>query len=186
MATIAPPLICPQGHGPGVPGSRFCTFCGTVLVAPLAPGQPLPASPATAPPPANGGWQPVNAGTAQAMPAVPVRTTAAPQWQPAPVAPVPPPSSGPIPAPSPTQAAPIAQNQPVPCKTCNNTGTGLSEAVLVCPECSWLRPLLPGYKLDRSVFLWAQDGQAMTTSAEHLRAPFGGEGSLRQGGPAMD
>ncbi len=96
------------------------------------------------------------------MPAVPVRTTAAPQWQPAPVAPVPPPSSGPIPAPSPTQAAPIAQNQPVPCKTCNNTGTGLSEAVLVCPECSWLRPLLPGYKLDRSVFMWAQDGQAMT------------------------
>jgi predicted Zn finger-like uncharacterized protein len=29
-------------------------------------------------------------------------------------------------------------------------------------ECGWLRPLLPGYKLDRSVFLWAQDGQAMT------------------------
>jgi Zn-dependent protease with chaperone function len=34
--------------------------------------------------------------------------------------------------------------------------------VLVCTECAWLRPLLPGYTLDRSVFLWAQDGQAMT------------------------
>jgi predicted Zn finger-like uncharacterized protein len=32
---------------------------------------------------------------------------------------------------------------------------------MVCPECSWLRPLFPGYTLDRSVFLWAQDGQAM-------------------------
>jgi predicted Zn finger-like uncharacterized protein len=172
MATIAPPLICPQGHGPGVPGSRFCTFCGATLVA---PGQPVPASPAGSPPPANGGWQPVSTGPAQATPAVPAQATAAPQWQtapatavqqqqwqPAPVAPVPPPSQGPIPAPSSTQAAPIAANQPVPCKTCRNTGAGLSEAVLVCPECSWLRPLLPGYKLDRSVFLWAQDGQAMT------------------------
>jgi predicted Zn finger-like uncharacterized protein len=28
-------------------------------------------------------------------------------------------------------------------------------------ECGWLRPLFPGYQLDRSVFLWAQDGQAM-------------------------
>lgn len=175
MATIAPPLICPQGHGPGVSGSRFCTFCGTVLVAASAPGQPVPASPATAPPPANGGWQPVNTGPAQATPAAPAQATAAPQWQPAPatgvqpqqwqpapVAPVPPLSSGPIPAPSPTQAAPTVANQLVPCKTCRNVGAGLSEDVLVCPECSWLRPLLPGYKLDRSVFLWAQDGQAMT------------------------
>ncbi len=174
MATIAPPLICPQGHGPGVPGSRFCTFCGATLVA---PGVPVSASPATVPPPAAGGWQPVNTGPAQAMPAVPAQATAAPQWQPAPatavqppqwqpapVAPVPPPSSGPIPAPSPdaTQAAPTVANQPAPCKTCRNIGAGLGEDVLVCPECSWLRPLLPGYKLDRSVFLWAQDGQAMT------------------------
>jgi Zn-dependent protease with chaperone function len=178
MATIAPPLICPQGHGPGVPGSRFCTFCGTVLVAPLAPAQSAPANPAqpiaTAPPAASG-WQPVNNGPAQATTAAPAQATAAPQWQsapataiqppqwqPAPVAPVPPPSSGPIPAPSSTQAAPIVANQPVPCKTCHNTGAGLGDDVLVCPECSWLRPLLPGYKLDRSVFLWAQDGQAMT------------------------
>ncbi len=159
MATVAPPLICPQGHGPGVPGSRFCTFCGTTLIAPLAPPQPVPANPvATTAAPAAGGWQPVNTG---ATPAVPAQTIAAPQWQPSPVAPLPP-SSAPVPAPSPAQAAPIAANQPVPCKTCHNTGAGLGEDVLVCPECSWLRPLLPGYTLDRSVFLWAQDGQAMT------------------------
>src|SRR5579863_4728871 len=178
MAAIAPPLICPQGHGPGVPGSRFCTFCGTVLVAPLAPGQPVPTSPATAAAPSNGGWQPVNNGPTQVKPAVPVQTTAAPQWQPAPMtaaqppassqwqpatgAPVQPLPSGSVPALAPTPASPIAQNLPVPCKTCHNTGAGLAESVLVCPECSWLRPLVPGYTLDRSVFLWAQDGQAMT------------------------
>jgi predicted Zn finger-like uncharacterized protein len=95
-------------------------------------------------------WQPAQATAIQPQ-----------QWQPAPVAPVPPPNSGPIPAPSPTQAAPIAANQTPPCKVCGNTGAGLGEQILVCPECSWLRPLLPGYTLDRSVFLWAQDGQAM-------------------------
>jgi predicted Zn finger-like uncharacterized protein len=60
------------------------------------------------------------------------------------------------------QAAPSAQNQLLPCKVCGGTGAGLSDDTIVCPECSWLRPLLPGYTLDRSVFLWAQDGQAMT------------------------
>ncbi len=31
--TVVGPLVCPQGHGPGVPGSRFCTLCGSGLVA---------------------------------------------------------------------------------------------------------------------------------------------------------
>ncbi len=167
MATIAPPLICPQGHGPGVAGSRFCTFCGATLIVPLAPGQPVPANPIATPPPAAGGWQPVNTAPAQATAApqwqpAPATAVQPPQWQPAPVAPVPPPSQGPIPSPSATQGAPAAANQALPCKVCGNIGAGLGEDILVCPECSWLRPLLPGYKLDRSVFLWAQDGQAMT------------------------
>jgi len=149
MATTAAALICPQGHGPGVPGSRFCTFCGTVLVAPLAPGQPPPVNPVATQPSAAGGWQPVNTGPAQLAPA-------APPWQSGPATAPPPAGSVPV------QAAPVAANQPAPCKVCGNTGAGLSEDVLVCPECGWLRPLLPGYKLDRSVFLWAQDGQAMT------------------------
>ena len=149
MATTAPPLTCTQGHGLGVPGSRFCTFCGTLLVAPLAPGQPVPANPAVAQPPVGGQWQPVNVGPAQAMPAAP--------WQPAPAT-----STQPLPAASaPAQAPPATSQQPV-CKVCGGTGAGLSADSVICPECSWLRPLLPGYKLDRSVFLWAQDGQAMT------------------------
>jgi predicted Zn finger-like uncharacterized protein len=48
------------------------------------------------------------------------------------------------------------------CKVCGGTGAGLGADVVICQECGWLRPLLPGYTLDRSVFLWAQDGQAMT------------------------
>ena len=169
MATTALPLICPQGHGPGVSGSRFCTFCGTQLVMASAPVQPASANPVATQPPAAGQWQPVNTGPAQATPApqwqpAPATTTQpppGPQWQPAPG------STGStaqaLPAgPAPVQAAPSAQNQLLPCKVCGGTGAGLSDDTIVCPECSWLRPLLPGYTLDRSVFLWAQDGQAMT------------------------
>ncbi len=187
MATAtAPPLVCPQGHGPGVAGSRFCTYCGTVLVAPM---QPVPTIPAVAQPPATGGWQPVNTGPVSTMPvaaqgqSVPaaIQSPPASAWQPGPAAIGPPPAQvsvpttqwqpGPpaqtppaVPAPQPAsaKAAPVAQDPPPPCKLCGDTGAGLSEDVLVCPECGWLRPLLPGYKLDRSVFLWAQDGQAMT------------------------
>jgi Zn-dependent protease with chaperone function len=183
MATTAPALTCPQGHGPGVAGSRFCTFCGATLVAPtpsghapLAPGQAVPANPAAAQP-ANAGWQPVNTGPAQAKPAVPASIPAAPPWQPAPATSTQPPPGAPwqpparsttaqappaVSTPAPAHLPPISTNQPPPCKVCGNTGAGLSENVMVCAECAWLRPLVPGYTLDRSVFLWAQDGQAMT------------------------
>ena len=162
--TAAPSLICPQGHGPGVPGSRFCTFCGTLLVTPSAQAQPVPANPVAAQPPVAGGWQSVNAVPApatpppgwQPAPATSTQPPVAPQWQSAPTVAAQPLPPGAIPA------ASSAANQPIPCKVCGNTGAGLGEDVLVCPECGWLRPLLPGYKLDRSVFLWAQDGQAMT------------------------
>ena len=176
MATTALPLICPQGHGPGVSGSRFCTFCGATLVAPtssgqapLASGQPVPphsaSAPAVAQPPAAGGWQPVNSVPAPATPPpgwqpAPATSTqpqpAAPQWQSAPTAAAQPLPPGAIPA------ASIAANQQPVCKVCGGTGAGLSDDTVICTECSWLRPLLPGYTLDRSVFLWAQDGQAMT------------------------
>ncbi len=52
-------------------------------------------------------------------------------------------------------------SQPSICKHCGGNGVGLGPAENVCAQCGWLRPLFPGYQLDRSVFLWAQDGQAM-------------------------
>lgn len=101
--TVVGPLVCPQGHGPGVPGSRFCTMCGGELVAESA------ATP-----------HPVVVG------------------------------------------APLAANGKPLCKVCGGSGAGLGAAEIVCHECGWLRPLLPGYTMDKSVFLWAQDGQAMS------------------------
>jgi predicted Zn finger-like uncharacterized protein len=75
-----------------------------------------------------------------------------------PAAPVPPlPAPVPLPAPSP----PAAVTPPSLCKLCGGNGVGLGPAENICAQCGWLRPLFPGYQLDRSVFLWAQDGQAM-------------------------
>ena len=152
MVTTATALICPQGHGPGVPGSRFCTFCGVPLVngvAPngVAPGQPEATGAVTAPMAAAAG-QPV-AGAPAAMPAA--------QWQPVAAQPVQPMPAVPVAAPAP---AATAQGARV-CGVCGGNGAGLAAALDVCPECAWLRPLLPGYQLERKVFLWAQDGQAM-------------------------
>lgn len=45
-------MICPQGHGPGVPGTHFCNWCGAALVmpAPVA-AAPYPAVMPVPPPP---------------------------------------------------------------------------------------------------------------------------------------
>ena len=66
------------------------------------------------------------------------------------------------PPPAPTGPPPNASTQPAVCQLCGGNGVRLSPDENVCAQCGWLRPLLPGYQLDRSVFLWAQDGQAMT------------------------
>jgi LSD1 subclass zinc finger protein len=58
---------------------------------------------------------------------------------------------------------PFGFTPPPICKTCGGGGLHLDAAADICPECSWVRPLYPGYVLDRTVFLWAQDGQAMNT-----------------------
>ncbi len=65
--------------------------------------------------------------------------------------PVPPPYAPPIPV-GPT---------PVFCNFCGMDGAALDAALNVCPECDWLRPLVPGYRLDPSAFQWAADGFAM-------------------------
>ena len=190
MATAAPPLICPQGHGPGDPGTRFCTWCGAGLVAPLAPGEPASANgqslssqsaqslfsaqPLSAPQPLPSEvWQPVLTATPPQISATPAAVHA------------PPAISTPLatpPAPSFTSATPSAINLPsvtaqatVPsssstpapsasktaCSLCDGEGARLGSDEVICTQCGWLRPLFPGYQLDRSVFLWAQDGQAM-------------------------
>ena len=156
MATTALPLICPQGHGPGFPGTRFCVSCGSQLVAPLVPGQQLPG----APPAPLQGYMPVPQGSAP-----PQAPTPPPQaWSPVSQTSTPPQAWSPVPQ---TSAPPQTWQPPAPvaaapkCNLCGGNGAGLDPAEDVCPQCSWLRPLFPGYQLDRSVFLWAQDGKAM-------------------------
>lgn len=50
---------------------------------------------------------------------------------------------------------------PVVCRTCGGDGLGLSEKSIICKECRWLRPLVPGYRIDNSAFAWAADAKAM-------------------------
>jgi predicted Zn finger-like uncharacterized protein len=132
MATYAVAPVCPQGHGAGSSGARFCKWCGTALVVPLAPEQPSTVAPGLAP------VEPV----------------------PAP-APLVPPAAAFIPPPASSMPAPNAAGLPSVCKLCGGNGAGLDPTAVICAGCGWLRPLVPGYRLDRSAFLWAQDGQAM-------------------------
>jgi len=67
-----------------------------------------------------------------------------------------------------TAGPPVAMGVPLAgigkplCKVCGGNGAVLSATEIVCPGCAWLRPLAPGYQMDKAVFLWAQDGQAMS------------------------
>jgi len=47
------------------------------------------------------------------------------------------------------------------CLTCGGDGRGLAEKTIICKECHWLRPLVPGYRIDNSAFAWAADAKAM-------------------------
>ena len=163
MASNAASLVCPQGHGAGTSGSRFCTMCGTMLVDSTAPEQASIVAPTTTPstfalapaaPVASFAPEPP---VASEPPFAPVEQSAPPvqlPFAPAPtVASVPPPVTL-TPTPNVARASSV-------CSLCGGNGSGLSESEVICAECGWLRPLLPDYQLDRSVFLWAQDGQAM-------------------------
>ncbi|HLV79568.1 MAG TPA: M48 family metallopeptidase [Chthonomonadaceae bacterium] len=48
-----------------------------------------------------------------------------------------------------------------PCSCCGGDGSRLARDQVVCPQCRWLRPLAPGYRVEPSAFQWAQDSAAM-------------------------
>ncbi|MEP6787483.1 MAG: M48 family metallopeptidase [Acidobacteriota bacterium] len=50
---------------------------------------------------------------------------------------------------------------PVDCMTCGGAGQGLTDKKIICDECNWLRPLVPGYHLENHAFEWAADAKAM-------------------------
>ena len=147
--------ICRNGHQQSNADSRFCIYCGISLNAP--PVQPVVSQ--QPPPPIN---QQFNNGQVIQQPVNPTG------YQPSP---------NPNNYPQPNQFAQPVQNQfvqPVQnqfvlsatktpqCQKCGGDGQRLEPHVLVCQECNWLRPLVPGYGVDCSAFQWAEDGKAMS------------------------
>lgn len=47
------------------------------------------------------------------------------------------------------------------CRVCGGHGEGLSDGKVICAECGWLRPLVPGYQVDTAAFAWSADAKAM-------------------------
>lgn len=129
--------VCSNGHEQPVHGSKFCIFCGVGIVAAganFAAGQQV----------------------AQQTPANQAYTN------------TPPPPNYQA-----HQQAPPNYNQnyqeqhqqfvppPIPCRICGGFGQGLADKQVVCPECRWLKPLVPGYQVDNAAFAWAADAKAM-------------------------
>ncbi len=69
-------------------------------------------------------------------------------------------------APTPPADRPaVSFSPPVPaetCSVCGGSGARLDPARVLCVECGWLRPLIPGYYVDCNAFQWAADGKAMS------------------------
>jgi len=152
------PLTCRNGHVQPSFADKFCIFCGVQLEVPA--GQPsIPSS------------QP--AGDRHATPKA-QQQLAHPAHQshqnsPLPQSINPPPQYNPNlqhVAQQPGQH--LQQQQPAPvlqamsCYVCGGNGQGLNPRVIICKECNWLRPLVPGYQVDSSTFEWAADGKAMS------------------------
>ena len=143
---------CANGHEQPVTGTKFCIYCGSPVLA--AEGAQHSAS----------GQAPASQGptNTQSGPAAPVDQ----HLRPPTVQHQPPVSPNPHSYPQQPQYSPvIAHPQPEPqrpiCATCGGAGAGLEQSKVICRECRWLRPLVPGYQVDSSAFAWAADAKAM-------------------------
>jgi len=129
-------LCCSNGHVQPMPNSKFCIYCGE-------PTQLQSLGPVASP--NSGAYTPPAMAPAAAVPVQPMVMT-------------------------PTMAVPVhgpriaaKSSHPGYCSTCGGDGSGLAANRVVCPECRWLRPLVPGYQVDASAFAWAGDAKAMAT-----------------------
>ena len=157
--------ICRNGHQQPVSDSRFCIFCGVPLNA--QPAQPAPnqnryplpnQSPVNPPPSAppvqqsNQQNQPVNLQNQQTPPNYAPQQQYQQNYQP---------QQHQYPNQQQPNQPPAQIIQTLQCYTCGGNGQGLNEKTIICKECRWLRPLVPGYAVDNSAFEWAADGKAM-------------------------
>lgn len=130
--------VCSNGHQQPGPGSKFCIYCGIPIAVLQSPNASTLAPPAQ-----------VDPFVRQPAPQAPVQPVAYPQ-QPAP----------PLisPAAVPTYQPQVQQYS---CNVCGGYGQGLADKFVVCKECGWLRPIVPGYSVDSNAFAWAADAKAM-------------------------
>lgn len=142
---------CQNGHEQPVSGSKFCIYCGVAVVglppvvaahAVVANQPPQPISPAPPNPQTPVG---MHLQQAELRPQPPLATPAAPQFHGQYVG----------------QPQARSVQQAMVCRTCGGAGAGLNDGKVMCPECRWLRPLVPGYQVDSSSFAWAADAKAM-------------------------
>lgn len=158
--------VCRNGHRQTVSNSKFCIYCGTALAAPPAQPNPNPTPPKPQP-----NQTPANLQ-------IPVQSPPNNQNQLPQNFQQPPPNNPPFQQtdnhPQPYQnfqqpTPPVQYQQQPPaqiiqaleCYTCGGNGQNLSDKAVICKECKWLKPLVPGYQVDASAFAWAADGKAM-------------------------
>lgn len=130
------PTVCRNGHRLPVSDSKYCIYCGVPLNAQPTPSPPAPPpNPQIPPPPANQNNHPQ-------FPQYPPNAQYNQQY------------------PNQPQYQPI---QPIVCQTCGGNGQRLESKTVICKECRWLKPLIPGYRIDSTAFEWAADAKAMAT-----------------------
>lgn len=175
-------VMCQNGHQQKMSGAKFCIYCGQPLKTvtlqanehPVQNNRLANQAPANCPPPALPNQQQHNQNfrqpnphqqnfqheqNLQPPPFNPQQANYSSGFQPPAAQFVQPPQ----------QFASSPQQQPQPyqmiqahyCYACGGNGQGLGEKTIICRECNWLRPLVPGYQVDSSAFEWAADGKAM-------------------------
>lgn len=143
--SVQPPLVCYNGHPSPTPDASFCFECGArlgTMTGTINQSAITHQAPHQAP--------------HQSPPALPIQQQRHPGSLP-----TPPPHHG-LPAPPQAQQAMVPAVPVNQCRRCGGQGQWLERHIVRCQECSWLRPLAPGYTLDCAAFQWSEDGKAMS------------------------
>lgn len=134
--------VCSNGHRQPAVGSRFCIYCGVTLATANVVHTSNPPAGFQSPPPQPAPEQSPQLNQNFQQYPNPQQQFYDPRLRPQ------------YPAyPPPVQA--------IVCMTCGGQGQGLPDKAVVCKECGWLRPLVPGYQVDTAAFAWAADAKAM-------------------------
>lgn len=172
--------ICNKGHRQPETGGKFCIYCGAPIIVGQVPRNQAPLN--------RNSETPNQAATdqnpARILPPIQNRQNPAPN-SPVPINPV---TARPVrqdqqfnpnqqqynrnpQQPQTPQRQMVPQQQAnlqqqviggiLECYTCGGSGQNLDSKIVICTECHWLKPLVPGYRVDSTAFEWAADAKAM-------------------------